>query len=416
MLWRILLALLILANMIFIFMMSLESGEESGETSGLLARSVAELCVRDFDEMTPAEQNAVVDRLQYPVRKAAHMIEFGSLGALILALLLTWEGHLWRKYVASLAATFLYACSDEWHQSFSPNRGPSFLDVLWDTGGALIAGGLICLLMLYRNQRKGGSSMKTTVYRIRIAKQCPRVRLAVVSDLHDTAWDAIAEQLRAQKPDMILIPGDLTDDIGLRNPENAGYGFLRAAAEIAPTYYSLGNHELACYHKGNPWRHPIPRPLDGEIRRRIADTGAVLLENDCVRAGDFTVCGLTSGINGHENKPDEATLARFAAAEGVRILLCHHPEYFVPYVQKTGIELTVCGHAHGGHWRFFGRGVYSPGEGLFPKYTSGVLDGRCVISRGIGNHTWIPRICNPTELVIIELEGQENQETNEKGE
>ena len=31
-----------------------------------------------------------------------------------------------------------------------------------------------------------------------------------------------------------------------------------------------------------------------------------------------------------------------------------------------------------------------------------MIDGRCVISRGIGNHTWIPRICNPTELVIVE--------------
>lgn len=415
-LWRILLALLILANMTFIFMMSLESGTESGQTSGRLVRSVATLLVRDFEEMSPAEQETLVARWQYPIRKIAHMTEFGSLGALILALLLTWKGSLWRKYAASLAATFLYACSDEWHQSFSPDRGASFVDVLWDTGGAVIAGGLVCLFMLYMNQRKGDSSMKTTVYRVRSGGKCPRTRLAVVSDLHDTKWEAIAERLRAERPDMILIPGDLTDDIGLRDPENAGYGFLRAAAEIAPTYYSLGNHELACYHKGNPWRHPIPRPLDGEIRRRIADTGAVLLENDCVRAGDFTVCGLTSGINGHENKPDEQALAAFDAADGVRILLCHHPEYFVPYVQKTGIELTVCGHAHGGHWRFFGRGVYSPGQGLFPKYTSGVLDGRCVISRGIGNHTWIPRICNPTELVMIELEGDENQETNEKGE
>lgn len=408
--WRSLLALLILANMIFIFVMSLESGEESGETSGRLARVVASVFERHFDEMSPVEQAAAVDRWQHPVRKAAHMAEFGSLGALILMLLLTWRGAAWRKYLFSVAATFLYACADECHQLFIPGRGPSFWDVLWDTGGALIAGGVICLLLLYRNQRKGGSSMKTTIYRVRVAKKCPRTRLAVVSDLHDTPWTTIAEQLREQKPDMILIPGDLTDDIGLRDPENAGYGFLRAAAEIAPTYYSLGNHELACYHKGNPWRHPIPRSLDDGIRRRIADTGAVLLENDSVRVGEFTVCGLNSGINGHENKPDEETLARFAAADGVRILLCHHPEYFMPYIQKTGIELTVSGHAHGGHWRFFGRGVYSPGQGLFPKYTSGVLDGRCVISRGIGNHTWIPRIFNPTELVMIELEGDKNQE------
>jgi hypothetical protein len=37
------------------------------------------------------------------------------------------------------------------------------------------------------------------------------------------------------------------------------------------------------------------------------------------------------------------------------------------------------------------------------KYTSGVLDGVCVISRGLGNHTRVPRIFNPPELVLISL-------------
>jgi predicted MPP superfamily phosphohydrolase len=67
------------------------------------------------------------------------------------------------------------------------------------------------------------------------------------------------------------------------------------------------------------------------------------------------------------------------------------------------MDLIVCGHAHGGQWRLFGRGVYAPGQGLFPKYTSGVLDGVCVISRGLGNHTRVPRIFNPPELVLISL-------------
>ena len=116
------------------------------------------------------------------------------------------------------------------------------------------------------------------------------------------------------------------------------------------------------------------------------------------------ICGLSSGINGKENHPNKDALQEFAQAAEYRILLCHHPEYFMPYIKETNVELTVCGHAHGGHWRFLGRGVYAPGQGLFPKYTSGVLENRCVISRGLANHTRIPRICNPTELIIIEIE------------
>ena len=409
---RSVLALLILGNMLFIFLMSETPGEQSGETSSQLTRAVAELVVRNFDEKTPQEQELIINRLHHPIRKLAHMLEFGSLGALILLLHLTWKGRLLMRYASSVSLTFLYACSDEWHQSMIADRGPSFADVLLDTGGALIACSLILILVWIRKRRRGKMSVKTTYYQIPVKGDCGGVRLAVASDLHDCAWSDAAALLREEKPDMILIPGDLTDDLGLRNPDNAGYGFLRACAEIAPTYYSLGNHELACYHKGNPWRHPVPRALDDEIRRRIAETGAVLLDNDCVHMGNFCICGLTSGINGRQNQPDREALARFADEDGIRILLCHHPEYFVPYIQSTNIDLTVCGHAHGGHWRFFGRGVYAPGQGLFPKYTSGVIDGRCVISRGIGNHTWIPRIANPTELVIVELQNHKE----EKGE
>ncbi len=244
--------------------------------------------------------------------------------------------------------------------------------------------------------------MKCTHYRI--PSPDLRLRIAVASDLHGNANDAPLALLRQEQPDLILIPGDLMDDTALRDENASGYAFLRACSAIAPTYYSLGNHELACYHKGNPWRHPIPLPLNDEIRTRIANTGAILLDNDCAPFGErILICGLTSGIHGAENKPNAEALSRFASADGIKILLCHHPEYYVPYIQSTDIALTVCGHAHGGHWRFFGRGVYAPGQGLFPKYTSGVIDSRCVISRGLGNHTWIPRIFNPCELVLIEF-------------
>ena len=192
------------------------------------------------------------------------------------------------------------------------------------------------------------------------------------------------------------------DDTTLRDPEATGYAFLRECAAIAPTYYSLGNHEIACYHKGNPWRHPTPLPLTDEIRKRIEKTGAILLDNDSIlREDGLRICALTSGIDGKKNEPHAQALTEFANTPGIRILLCHHPEYYVPHVSQTDIELTVCGHAHGGQWRIFGKGIYAPGQGIFPKYTSGVIDGRCVISRGLSNHAFVPRIFNNPELVVI---------------
>ena len=400
-----LLALLILANMTVIFLFSMQSGEESGKTSSKVTTVVAEVTVKDFESMPPAEQEQVVEKLHPKVRKLAHMAEFGSLGALIFLFLLTYSGAILPRFFIALAATLLYACTDELHQILSDNRGAQLRDVLIDLSGALITCTVLLILFAWIRHRKGvlHKPMQTTRYTLPAKMLNRNLRIAVASDLHGCSHEDIVKALSAENPDLILIPGDLMDDHDLRDTKHSGYDFLRECAAIAPTYYSLGNHELACYHKGNPWRHPIPVPLTEEIKARIAGTGAILLDNDHVAAGDLCICGLTSGINGKVNRPSLEAIERHAAQSGYRILLCHHPEYYMPYIKDTGIELTVSGHAHGGHWRFFGHGTYAPGQGIFPKYTAGVIDDRFVISRGLGNHTRIPRIGNPTELVIIEI-------------
>ena len=74
------------------------------------------------------------------------------------------------------------------------------------------------------------------------------------------------------------------------------------------------------------------------------------------------------------------------------------------------IDLTLCGHAHGGQIQIFGRGLYAPGQGLFPKLTHGLHDGgKMLISRGMTNGAKprVPRINNPCELIILNLERTE---------
>lgn len=404
---RVLLGILIVANMILIFAFSGQSGKESAATSSRVTRTVARIVVNDFDSMTQEEQDQIVIKLHPTVRKLAHMTEFGSLGALVFLFLLTWKGTLLWRYAASLGGTFLYACTDETHQMFSDSRGPQFSDVLIDTSGAFICCSVILLMAVWirskKTKKKGKSSchMKTTRYYLRSNIKNMRLRIVVVSDLHGEGHEKLVDALRTEQPDLILIPGDLMEDEQLADKNASGYDFLRTCVTLAPTYYSLGNHEIGCYHSGNPWKHPTPTPLSDKIKKRIAATGAVLLDNAYVHLGELCICGLTSGINGEKNEPNQKALDLFANQGGFRILLCHHPEYFVPYIKKTDIELTVCGHAHGGQWRVFGHGIYAPGQGLFPKYTAGVLENRCVISRGLGNHTHIPRIFNPRELVMI---------------
>ena len=400
---RLLLLILILANMSLIFMLSHQDASQSGETSKQITTAIAQTTVQNFDKMEPAEQTKIIDELNIPVRTLAHMAEFGLLGALSLLLLLTWQGPIPLKHLGSIVFVFLYACADEWHQKQVSGRAAEWKDVGFDTLGAVI--GTLAILLLYflimKARRSKVSTVKTTRYALTADDKGLQLRLAVASDLHGMGHKRVLRILQAEKPDLILIPGDLMEDIQLADPTDAGYEFLRSCAHIAPTYYSLGNHETGCYHKGKPWSKPTKKPLPPHTKEYVAATGAILLDDEiCTRDG-LTICGLTSGLDGKINQPNLSLLKELDERDGFHILLCHHPEYFMPYIQKTGIELTVSGHAHGGQWRLFGQGAFAPGQGILPKYTSGVLENRCVISRGIGNHTIYPRIFNTPEVVMI---------------
>lgn len=116
--------------MAVIFIMSAAPGEVSSEQSGLIVRILLWLF--------PGAGEAI-PMLGLLVRKAAHMTEYA-----VLLLLYRWAltlSGVHRAGITALAMTVAYAATDEFHQMFTPDRGPSPVDVMIDGCGALIGWG-----------------------------------------------------------------------------------------------------------------------------------------------------------------------------------------------------------------------------------------------------------------------------------
>ena len=246
---------------------------------------------------------------------------------------------------------------------------------------------------------------------------CP-FTVALLSDLHDKAFDEIAASLRRVRPEVICVTGDFVN-AKKRDREHVVGGarnilpFFEMCAASAPTFVSLGNHE---------W------PLTDEDFELIRATGVLTLDNRYVQYRNAAIGGLTSSMVTLFRRevaeagmlyqfpypraagitsllaPDVDWLEEFGAFPGPKVLLCHHPEYFEPYLRSRGLTMVLSGHAHGGQIRLFGHGLYAPGQGLLPRLTQGVQFRRLVISRGLSNTSVIPRVFNPPEIVYIQPE------------
>ncbi|MBR2987045.1 MAG: metallophosphoesterase [Clostridia bacterium] len=217
----------------------------------------------------------------------------------------------------------------------------------------------------------------------------------LLSDLHSALPRGFLRTLSALTPDFIIMAGDMVDGSLQEAPHMLS--LLAGAAAIAPTYYATGNHEAF---------------TDGDIEL-ISSLGIAFLDNNDSTYEEIRIGGLSSGF-GHSKPfhktpaPDLAFLDRFSSLDSYKLLIAHHPEWFPSYIKNRAIDLTLSGHAHGGQWRIAGRGIFAPGQGLFPKYTSGLYtEGKSslIVSRGLGSHSVIPRINNSPEIVVITLEG-----------
>ncbi len=262
-------------------------------------------------------------------------------------------------------------------------------------GGAQAVFALVTLLPGILLLREGTRMMQKNTITVTSDKITQPLTFAFSADFHNGDADEALSLMRGC--DAILIGGDLVNRHSRHGWRNAAR-FLDLAPRVAPTFYNLGNHERLL-------------PDIAEYLPLLQKSDVTVLDDCFVDFRGITLGGVSSARKMPGMPPVRAQmdakkpfLQAMAARDGFKLLLCHHPEYFAPLVQGLDIDLTLAGHAHGGQVRIGSQGVYSPGQGLFPKLTSGFyFDDKLFISRGMTNSACAPRLWCPCELVMVQL-------------
>ncbi len=242
-----------------------------------------------------------------------------------------------------------------------------------------------------------GGDVRELRHEIATPKVSAPVRVVVVSDLHLGALslasrvEALAQQVRDQRPDILLLAGDIVND----HPE-ALEPYARLLAGIEPRLGSFGvfgNHERyeGDGRSARVFRWAGSRLLRGEVVT-LPEAGVQILGiDDPGRAGDVTAA-ISQEVNELAPQLDPAMF---------RILMNHRPVAWREAVKPLGIELTVSGHTHRGQLFPFYLVVRLTTEFMGGFYEEDGLT--LAVSGGAG--FWGPpmRVLAPADILVLDI-------------
>ena len=237
----------------------------------------------------------------------------------------------------------------------------------------------------------------------RLPKVFSGIRIAQLSDIHMGGWmdldrlKQVAEQIQAQKPDLLLLTGDfvMSHDFAVSSRQiltDLREVLVPLAASI-PSFAVLGNHDY--------WASA------STIREMLSSCGITVLENSVstIRrdGANLHICGVDDIWEGTVHM--DRIVAQLTD-DSAAILMAHEPDFADTSAATGKFDLQVSGHSHGGQivlpffgppilphlgWKYPG-GLYQIGE--MYQYTN----------RGVGTVRIPVRINCPPEITVFQLE------------
>lgn len=186
--------------------------------------------------------------------------------------------------------------------------------------------------------------LTATRYDVMIDKPCAisKLDVAVMTDLHLGAGMTAKEltqavaQVNAEKPDVVLIVGDLIDETtSAKAAEDAAQKLSELDAHYG-VYFSLGNHDT-----------------------KSTESIDALLEKAGIRKLDNSAVMLADAVNlvGQSCEARQAVdliLSESGMDAGKPTIVLQHIPRQLKQIAESGADLILCGHTHGYHYPFGG--------------------------------------------------------------
>lgn len=228
----------------------------------------------------------------------------------------------------------------------------------------------------------------------RLPKKLDGFKIIQLSDIHHSPFTSLEHIARAVKvanrlkPDMFILTGDyVSHEDRYIAPVAEVLGELKA--EFG-TYACLGNHD----HWTNA--ELVTHLLRGE--------GIKVLVNEGLRVEARGASFWIAGIDDHTaGTPNLRASLKGSFPDEMKLLMAHNPIAFRQAV-RSGIDLVLSGHTHGGQIK-----IRDEEKRILPrrKLSSGLherKDTQIYITRGIGTVVLPVRYNCPPEISLIELE------------
>jgi predicted MPP superfamily phosphohydrolase len=243
----------------------------------------------------------------------------------------------------------------------------------------------------------GASSneLEVTTHEHLMAPDAPRLRVAVLTDMHSphdyVEGKRLIAAVRRFQPHLIAIAGDAVDQRG---------------HEYHVEYYGAMEAPLGKFATLGNWEYQGLCDLSA-LRRHYEHAGVRLLVNDSLRLNiDGAPIDLVGLDDWRAGLPDYGLLERLPAGPARTIVMSHCPVTFEAIKQiATRPSLTVAGHTHGGQIAPFGLAILVPeGSGPYVKgWYHGPNSHAMYVSRGLGNSGIPMRVGSRPELVLITI-------------